>query len=39
VSLHGKKGLGKKKKKNGDVVMRFWCTLKNLHPKGVAMFA
>jgi hypothetical protein len=30
VSLHDKKGLGKKKKKKGDDVTRFWYTLKNL---------
>jgi hypothetical protein len=31
MSLHVKKGLGKKIEK-GDVVTRFWYTLKNLHP-------
>jgi hypothetical protein len=30
MSLHGKKGLVKKTKK-GDIVTRFWYTLKNLH--------
>ncbi len=29
--LDGKKGLGKRKKK-GEIVTRFWYTLKNLHP-------
>jgi hypothetical protein len=32
VSLHSKKGLGKKDKKTVDVMTRFWYTLKNLHP-------
>jgi hypothetical protein len=31
VSLHGKKGLGKKDK-NGDIMTRFWYTLNNLDP-------
>jgi len=31
VPLHGKKGLDKKTKR-GDVVTKFWYTLKKLHP-------
>ncbi len=31
MSLHGKKKLGKKDKK-GDIVTRFWYTIKNLDP-------
>jgi hypothetical protein len=31
VILHGKKGLSKKIEK-GDIVTRFWYTLKNLDP-------
>jgi hypothetical protein len=33
VFLNGKKGLGKKRGR-GDIVTRFWYTLKNLDPIG-----
>jgi hypothetical protein len=35
--FHGKKRTRQKRQKKGDVVTRYWYTLKNLHPNNTFM--